>query len=413
MPHTQGGSAAIGRIEIMDVLRGWALLGILLMNIEAFAGPMRIALVGLDPSMSGLDRWVDAAVAILVQGKFFLLFSLLFGMGFAVMMDRARSADRPFVAAYLRRILALLAIGLVHLLVIWSGDILTLYALLGLVLLVVFRRVPTRFLPWLALAAHAVTWKLSVAPAFEPAAAGLPGAAEALASHVQAGIAAERLALGAGSFADAVAHRISEAPMMLRLGAAAGGQIIGMFLLGMWCVRSGAMVEPLRHRRLYAGLRWIALPVGLAMALLSFRWMPTQTFGLMTPLHGAATLLSMIGALLISLGYLAWLQRGLDTAAAPILRLVAPAGRMALTHYLLQSLVCTFVFCGYGLGYFERLPRAWQVPFAIALFAVQVGLSHAWLARYRLGPAEWLWRAVTDLRWPQVRHAVGAPPAQA
>ena len=400
------------RIDVLDVLRGWALLGILLMNIEAFVGPLMAAITGLDPTLTGVDRIVDAAIYILVQGKFYPLFSLLFGMGFAVMMDRAEAAGRPFAAVYLRRTFALLAIGLVHMIVIWSGDILTVYALIALVLFALFRNVPTGQLPWWALGFHALAWLFSAGPLLLGAMARLaPGAAagmdkvmQAESVKMQAQIEAERLVLGSGSLLEALAHRAAEAPSMLFFLLFAGGQILGMFLLGMWFVRSGAIAEPARFPRLYAWLRWCALPIGLAMMLVSFWLMPTIDYMAVTFAGGFGTLLSLLAALLMCLGYLAWIQRGLSTSLAPMLRVVAPAGRMALTNYLMQSLVCTFIFYGYGLGYFEQLPRVWQIPFVVAFFALQVLLSRWWLARFRYGPMEWLWRAATYLNWPPLRR---------
>jgi uncharacterized protein len=103
---------------------------------------------------------------------------------------------------------------------------------------------------------------------------------------------------------------------------------------------------------------------------------------------------------------MAWIVRGLHSPSwERLLRWLAPAGRMALSNYLLQSLVCTLIFYGYGLGYFERLSRAWQVPFVLALFVVQVLLSHAWLKRYRFGPMEWLWRSLTYLKPQPLRSS--------
>jgi uncharacterized protein len=106
----------------------------------------------------------------------------------------------------------------------------------------------------------------------------------------------------------------------------------------------------------------------------------------------------MFGGALMCLGYMAWIVRGMQSPAwAPRLAWVAPAGRMALTNYLMQSIVCTLVFYGYGLGYFQQLPRAWQVPFVFALFGMQVILSRWWLQRFRFGPMEWVWRSLTYL----------------
>ena len=135
------------RIQALDSIRGFALLGILLMNIEGMVGPLMASISGVDPLLTGADRWVDTAIYLLVQGKFFPLFSMLFGMGFAIMLARAQAAGRPFVAVYLRRVLALLAIGLAHALLVWSGDILVTYALMGLVMLLFFRGTPQSRLP--------------------------------------------------------------------------------------------------------------------------------------------------------------------------------------------------------------------------------------------------------------------------
>lgn len=406
----QGGE----RIAALDVLRGFALLGILLMNIEAMVGPLNGALTGIDPALTGVDRWADALVYFFVQGKFYPLFSLLFGMGFAVMMQRAADAGRPFVRIYLRRVLALLAIGLAHALLVWSGDILTTYALVALLLLVFFRQTPVSRLPrWgVAFMLFPVAAMLLSGLAVDAAGLTPEGAREmaGMKSEFAAAIAAEleaqRQAQGLGSYAQAVAQRGEDLRMMLTYLVFWGGQLLGLFLLGGWFVRSGAIAAPERHAELFMGLRWVSLPAGLVMMAVSIAMAPTVGMGMAGLRESAAMCLAMVGGVLMCLGYLAWILRGLQSAPiAAGLGLLAPAGRMALTNYLLQSVVCTFVFSGYGLGYFEQLPRAWQVPFAIAFYSLQVLASHAWLARFRFGPMEWLWRAVTYLQWPRMRRA--------
>ncbi|MFZ5638348.1 MAG: DUF418 domain-containing protein [Pseudomonadota bacterium] len=405
--------AAAERIEAMDVLRGVALLGILLMNIEAFVGAPTSALTGLDPSLTGADRVADAAVFVLVQGKFYLLFSLLFGMGFAVMMARANAAGRPFFPLYLRRTLALLAIGLAHLLLIWSGDILTMYALIALPLLLIFRTVPWRQLPYWAAALYLLNVLAlfgmnalgSIAQLEPTVAAEMDKALQAQAAEMQRLVEAERAAYGAGTYLEAVAQRARDAQALLPVMLFISGQVLGMFVLGAWFVGSGAIARPEAFPRFYRVLRWIALPIGLVAMLVSFRMMPTVEYDRLDVGTGAATSLALLAALPMCLGYVAWILRGLESALSPVLRWVAPAGRMALTNYLGQSLICTLIFYGYGLGAFERLPRLWQIPFAFALFAAQVAFSRWWMARYRFGPAEWLWRAVTYRQWPPMRRS--------
>jgi uncharacterized protein len=407
--------AAAERIAAMDVLRGFALLGILLMNIEAFVGPLFQAITGLDPTLRGADRWADALVYILVQGKFYTLFSLLFGMGFAVMLVRAQSAGRPFFALYLRRTLALLAIGLVHALLVWSGDILVPYALLALVLLLLFRRTPQSRLPKWGVALYLVPSLFMLVSCLalltpEGAAALQEGMAEQGAEMASA-LEAQRVAYGSGDYAAATARRIADTGMMLGgYLPFLGWQILGMFLLGAWFVRSGAIAEPERFAPLYRRLRTVALPVGLGMMLLSFWLMPTIDFARLDLRIAIANALNAVGSLLMCLGYVGLVVGGLQSSAwHRRLALLAPAGRMALSNYLLQSLLCTLLFYHYGLGLFEQLSRAWQVPFVLVLFALQVAASHRWLARFRFGPMEWLWRWATYGRRPPLRLA---PPAR-
>src|SRR5690606_37350633 len=127
------------RIAVLDVLRGFALLGILLMNIEFFTRPLQGIALGFDPSLEGADYVAGWSVMAFVQGKFWTLFSLLFGIGFALMLERAEAAGARFAGTYARRLLALLPIGLAHALLLWAGDILVPYALAGLLLLLLFR----------------------------------------------------------------------------------------------------------------------------------------------------------------------------------------------------------------------------------------------------------------------------------
>ncbi|KLD70961.1 DUF418 domain-containing protein [Xanthomonas pisi] len=399
-------TAATERIVVLDVLRGFALLGILLMNIEAFVGPLDLALSGVEPHWHGADRVADALVYIFVQGKFYPLFSMLFGMGFAVMAQRAERAGRGFFGMYLRRTAGLLVIGLAHAVLLWSGDVLVTYALLAMLLLGA-RTAPTVTLPWLAalvyLCAPALVLLYGVAGAMmqaDPASAlDWKSAMADVAQQAVANVQAQRAALGHGTYLQATAqrwHDLREAMSGLSIN---GPAMLGMFLLGSWFVRSGAIAAPERFPRLFRVLRYGALPLGLGVMLLSYAvepWMdPTR---LSMRLSGAFAL-ALVAGPLMSLGYAAWVVR-----FASHLDWLAPAGRMALSNYLLQSLLCTWMFYGYGLGYFEQLPRLWQLPFAVGLFALQVVTSQQWLRRFRFGPMEWLWRSVTYLHVPPMRR---------
>lgn len=393
------------RIEVLDILRGAALLGILLMNMEALSGPLDLAFTGIDPHWQGADRWADALIYVLVQGKFFTLFSLLFGAGFAIMAQRAEAARRDFAPFYLRRSGGLLLIGLCHALLVWSGDILVLYALMSLPLLA-FREAPPRWLPamgvmtYLFSAALMVTMGLVINMAAQPGPAG--SALSDAAAAGQRAVELQRQAYAWGSWTDALLQRAHD--MRVNLGGmlVVGPEVLGMFLIGAGFARSGALAAPERFPTLYRRLRWVALPGGLLLMIFSACWVPYVAPGTFTVASGYAYALSSVAGLLMSLGYLAWIVR-----ARAHLRVLAPVGRMALTQYIVQSLVGTWIFYGYGFGAFESLPRAWQIPFALTLFTLQVVFARCWLRYFRFGPLEWLWRAMTYGRWPPLRRTAG------
>ena len=402
------------RIEVMDVLRGVALLGILLMNIEAFVGPMMEALTGVNPRFSGADRWVDAAIYVLVQGKFITLFSLLFGMGFAVMLERAQARGASGTWLYARRLLVLLGIGLAHALLVWSGDVLVTYALLGFVLLLFFRRTPVSRLPkWavaLALLPLVLTWLMALAALLaqqDPqASAEMQKAMAEQGRQMVAAGDAQRMAYGSGTFAEATAQRAADTGMMIGFIVFFGPLVLGMFLFGSWFVRSGVMRDPGAHLPLFRRLLVSGFALGLPLMLWAAWTHPTMSFSDASVGTAAAQSAGQVANVLMCFGYFAAIVLLMQQPAwAQRLRWFAPAGRMALTNYLLQSVVCTVVFYGYGLGHFERLPRVWQPLFVIAVFAAQVVFSRWWLSKFRYGPAEWLWRWLTYLQRPAMRLA--------
>ena len=419
MADIQAGVAPVGageRVEVMDVLRGVALLGILLMNIEAFVGPMMESVTGVNARFSGADRWMDAAIYVLVQGKFITMFSLLFGMGFAVMLERANATGASGTGLYARRLLALLGIGLVHTLLIWSGDILLVYALLGFVLLLCFRRTPVSRLPKWGIALYLLplllTWAMAglatLAQQDPQAAAEFQKGMAAQAQQMTALVDGERLAFGTGSYMQAVAQRATDTGAMLGFLVFFGPTLLGVFLFGAWFMRSGVIRDSSAHLPLFRRLRNLGFGIGLPLMLWSAWTHPTMSFSEMSLGSAAAQTAAQVANLLMMLGYLSAVVLAMQQPVwAGRLRWLAPAGRMALTNYLMQSVVCTLVFYGYGLGYFERLPRAGQPLFVLALFALQVMFSRWWLARYRFGPMEWVWRWITYGKRPAMRVSTG------
>ncbi len=382
------------RIELLDAIRGFALLGILLMNLEVFTGPLIGAMTGIDSQLQGIDRWADGFIYIFVQGKFWTLFALLFGIGFAVMFESAKRQSSDFFSIYMRRLFALLVIGLIHLLLIWEGDILFSYALAGFVLLWLLKSGTTSSL------ASIMIWYCS--PLLLLAIWGYLTPTNTSTQALVNELANETLIFGHSSYGEVIQWRLSQfvndfLSILFQLP-----MTVAMFMLGVWLYRRN-LVIPLNNPSLkslcYAVLLWVS---GLMLMLLSVWIDPEINPVNIDWLFAKINILNMLAGPLMCLGYFFGLRYlwSIDWAQR-ILQNFAPLGKMALTNYLGQSIISTFIFYGYGLGYYQQLPRAWHIPFALALVAVQMLLSKWWLNRFTMGPIEFIWRWLTHGKRPK------------
>lgn len=386
--------AAAERVETIDILRGLALFGILAANIRGFAGP---ALTYFVPELfwpALHDRIAQAFVDTFIQGKFITIFAFLFGVGFAVQFDRANERGAKFVRTYTRRLLVLLLFGLVHGLLIWFGDILLVYALDGLLLMLFRKRRDKTVLIWavaLMLIMPLIATGMFVASRFgAPLPDPTPTAAE---------IAADAKIYEDGSFAaitvqragDAVKHNWAFFPLF-------AWQVLALFLIGVLAWRRRVFHPSPESLPRYRKLMWLGLAVGVTgnIAITAIRWifnpppMPTTwTSFLMLPLQ-------TISVPALSLGYICFVIVICQSEAwRARLQRFAAIGRTALTNYLLQSLVGTLLFYNYGLGFFGDVGPAVLLPLTFVIFIAQMYASPWWLARYRFGPVEWVWRRLT------------------
>jgi len=393
------------RVELLDALRGFALLGILVMNLLAFSGYYELKMAGNLATLPtyAADRIVHLMLAAFAEGKFYSLFSLLFGIGFAVQMLRAEQRGDDFVARYRRRLALLVAIGMVHLCVIWAGDILVLYALLGFLLLPLRRYGDRSLLIGAAalIAAPVLLRAVVIASggALDPGAPVLalgervdsalfgPGAGTPFISFVAPGGWLELAKYNLGG----PIWRFGE---ILEEGRAF--KVLGMFLVGFVAARRALYSDLEGNRRLLRRVLIAGLALGLPGSLL-FAWLSVGVeVEFLSALGLAETAAYAVGIAPLALAYAAgfallWTR----PAWRRVLRLPAPAGRMALSNYLSQSLVGIGLFYGVGLGLGGQVGPTLIVPLALLAFAVQVQLSMLWLRRYRYGPAEWLWRSLT------------------
>jgi uncharacterized protein len=388
------------RIVALDVLRGVALLGIFIMNMPGFSHSLFAGAGGIDLPQGALDRSVGALREVLVAGRFNTLFSLLFGVGFTLQLARLE-ATRPGDATwvYVRRLLVLAAIGGVHATLLWSGDVLLVYALLGFALLAL-RRAPDVLLLALLVACVAL-------PAvFEAARPWLFDArGQALAAFDAQDLeASNNLAYGEGGVFDALRET-------MRMFAWAWGTPLGRWSYALFYAHmaSGLFLGFLLGRRGWARRldalaprlpQWQARSGVLALALGLIAWLARP--GGLEAQPGAG--LSFAGTLALEAAHLACMV----LYASTLLRLLrrpgaqrwlqpfALAGRMPLTNYLLQTLMGTFVFDAWGLGWWNQAGPTVEVALAVGLFvAVQLPLSAWWLAHHRYGPLEALWRRLS------------------
>jgi uncharacterized protein len=372
------------RLELVDALRGFALMGLFLVHmVEMFE------LHWLDPQPDPAFAWTMTLFA----GKSFALFALCFGLSFFIIMDRARGRGVDFAGRFAWRLLVLLAIGLVHGLV-YRGEILQVLAPLGLLLLLFDRIRDNRILLLLALALF--LQPMLIVRAF----AALDGAAWALQApfftrEPTLAIAAE------GSFAqmigaNAVSGQLGKWSYYIDTGRVA--QIVGLFLVGLVLGRIGFFARPGDFRR----SRRVALGVAFLLSILLVWAKPALMAAV--PQQPEAVRQSLDWtvsgwiALSVMTVYVALFVEIFAGYGRPLLRRLAPVGRMTLTLYVGQSLVFVPIFYGFGLGLFRTVTAPQALAFGVLAFLLQIALTHLWFAHFHYGPLEWLWRAATYRR---------------
>lgn len=383
------------RVELLDIFRGFALLGVLIANMRGFNGPMVAYFDHTLMWQEPVNRGVQFLVDTFVSGKFITIFSFLFGIGFAIQMERAASRPPGFLG---RRYGFLLGLGAVHMFLLWWGDILLTYAVFGFALLLFRNRQPKTLL-WWALGLY--LWPLVMF--------GAGALASVLVADFpqQPPVKPEELArvirvYATGSYLEILPERFKEAGTGLAFIPAFGPRLLGIFLLGLWVWRRGILRDLGSHREALVRWQWWGVAVGLPLAVGGEAFMLVAKPNPAQP-SPAALLYFVVVSLAVpalSLFYLATVAR---LAAAPgwhgVVAHFAPVGRMALTNYLMQTLVCTGIFYGYGLGLYGKVGTLAGLALSLGIFAGQMVVSRIWLQRFGQGPAEAAWRWVTYARW--------------
>jgi uncharacterized protein len=412
------------RVVTLDVVRGLAVLGILVMNIVEFGQPLpAYENPARGGGAEGANLWTWFVQTSLFDGRMRALFSMLFGAGLVLITDRMQKSGRgaDAVDLWLRRCLWLVLFGVLHRFALqFTGDILYQYGLLGLIA-VAFRKLRPRSLLLagaLCLAAftpielwhyhqacakrdQAAQLAQSEQPVPQPTAQARPPKPDPIAAEIEA---------MRGDYATVFAYRWNYHHMFQStyLYYYFVWDVLGMVFVGMALARLG-FFQGRCPPRVYVTLLALAVPLALA----SFLWAKAFAGAKFSPdelglklvhdiaypfVRGLAGLGWAAGLiLLVQRGRLRWLTNALGRV-----------GRMAFSNYLLQTLCCTWFFFGYGLGYYAQLSRAQLMLVWLGVSLVQVLFSWLWLSRFRLGPVEWLWRSLTYQRWQPLR---GGQPA--
>jgi uncharacterized protein len=402
----------VERLDILDALRGFALAGIFLVNLAVFSGFVfmppdlmaSLPTAAVDMPAAGLIFWLG-------YGKFYSLFSLLFGVGFSLQLVAAEDRGDSRLAVFRRRLLVLLGIGAVHL-YIWEGDILFLYALVGF-LLIPFRRVR-----------DATLLRAAVALVLAPVALGVlivasHGALDPGAPLLRAGDAVLTMTgfapatppyplLRDAGWAEFLRFQVSGVFFRYAdlLTTGRPFKVLAMFLVGLWVGRSGMLrdltpwLPTLRRVRLWGFA--LGLPAAGVQVALMARGTPAGSW-----LKVAESSAYALGVAPLALAYAATFAILWQSASwrARLTRL-APAGRLALTNYLAQTVVGLTLFYGIGFGLMGRVGPAWWPHLVVAVITAQVVISRWWLTRFAFGPMEWIWRQATYRRRLGIRRSL-------
>ncbi|MFF0106074.1 DUF418 domain-containing protein [Streptomyces hirsutus] len=386
-------SVAARRLAGVDALRGLALLGILMVNSTQIMDPYASEGVR-EPGAAFVDGFALWLVTALATTKFYLLFSFLFGYSFTLQMDSADREGANFPPRFLRRSLGLLLLGLTHAVLLYNGDILMTYGLLGLVLLCARRITPVtavRTAAWIYGIFGVVLACLGALAAFDPRGSGVDREKIAEAVSAYRGDAGTVLQANLDRFPDAVLGVLIMAP-----------GVLAAFLLGLAAGKRALLARDGTSRSQLIRCAIVGLLIGGPGALffasaslgpLGERW---QYLGLGVGILTAPALTCAYACLLLLL-----LR---SSRGDGIRQWLAPAGRLALTNYLTQSVILTVLATAYGFSLYGRMGTAALMVLVCAVYGLQLAISTAWSRRFRHGPAEWLLRTVT-LAGPPRRRA--------
>ena len=396
------------RITSIDVLRGFALLGILVMNIQSFS---MISAAYMNPTaygdLTGANWWVWAVSHVLTDQKMYGLFSMLFGAGIVLMASRAEARGERSARLHYRRMGWLLLFGLLHGHLLWYGDILYSYAMCGM-LVFLFRRAQPKTLFILAAVFYGIGsalylvsgWSMQFWPP------------EAITGFLDQGwrpppaAVEEELAIYRGGWLTQMPHRATLSLFLQTLVffMSVAWKTTGNMLLGMALFKTGVLTGE-RSTPFYQRLMAIGFVVGVPLAMLGIaRNYAAGWDGRYSFFQGSQY--NYWAAIIIDMGWIGLVILAMRSGAlAGLVQRLDAVGRMAFTNYIMQTLIATTLFYGHGFGLYGSVSRVGQIGIVLAVWALQLIVSPIWLSRFQYGPLEWGWRSLTYGRRMPMRRA--------
>jgi len=397
MPESTVKTSSVQRHVILDSLRGLALLGICLANFSEFS---LYSFLNNDTQQAmptaGIDTVVKYLQYIFVDGKFYTIFSLLFGIGFSIILTNAAKNNRNGIKIFYRRMSVLLLIGLFHLICLWAGDILVLYAFAGFFLRLFIRVSGRKLITW-AVVLLLIPVAIDAGVEFLGWVPAAPAIAATQYFHGQFGITEENFPVWLAesqTYLDVLKFNL--AGSFIRMQEFIEGnrlfKVLGLFLLGLYIGKNGIYANPEGYKGLLKKIMKYGFMIGFPMTLL-YAWsaMNGRPWGL--TIHSTIYAVSVVPFALFYISVIClWYIKNKEHK---IFRVFAAPGRMALTNYLMQSVFGMVIFYGIGFQLGARTGLVYVELIATAVFCIQIIYSYLWLNYFRYGPLEWIWRMVT------------------
>jgi uncharacterized protein len=379
-----------GRIAALDVMRGVAILGILLANIVAYGTSDSMNLFDFETPPGGSEAWVSAFYAAFISGKFRSMLAILFGVGMYLQWRKMRLVEGAWPKKYFRRMGFLLLFGLVHAIFIFFGDILFLYSLVAM-LACLFADLAREIIRKICIVLLGI-W-LAVGLCIAPAAIGFSfwiaskGSVDGMDFEMLGGITE---AYATGTYLQVIQANLAMFAIMLASFVPFLPFMAGLFLLGFLLASNGVLAEPSKHKSTLRKMLIVGFAIGLPLNAVGFLLVNTPA------VFAYQVAVDFSFSILLGIGYLAviaiWVERGWFKALQNVL---AKVGRVAFTCYIMQSVLAMFIFQGWALGLYDQLDQVGLFAVVLFIWTINILFAVLWLKHFSMGPIEWAWRCLS------------------